>query len=560
MNAELKDKNAEIPDLKRKFAEIESEKVELKARIAELLRQAVEESKRRDVENAELKARIEELEKNKTVTTKLESENAEFRDRITKVEQRQMLNDTSSNNSSPNFNSVADQLSMATHHEKPLVDKKMDTSLPEEPIPEVIAKQSVSAVNISVMDQCDQMTLEDQETNAFLDEVHKKKISDEIRQRNREKKLQAQESLPIGSQRDQRPQVLDSITQPCNSASSEALANSDGGEVPPKEKIGSEQDSKCKKGKSVNKLKQELFASELVSYKETPSIEQNYVTEISETLCPGKVTSDKSSIDEASQHLAQLCDKAFDAEDKANRANQEEILCWCLYAKDFIIQLNGIIESSGGKFGEKKARGLLYDSIAKQLNLLRKQRSQETGLQLRDVSRDSLRKKTQRAEKVYKFIERVGLDKIKYIKSYSATSISELTNEQIQEVIDYGISSEKLPLVTDHVTEISETLCPGKNLPKNTPPKTKNDQISAPIPSTHNSNSSSNSSGTGPVRMISPATPQASVSPVGLIQLVTDPILETRHWINILIYVGNLVVKISIIMALLTRHHARYAV
>ncbi|PKC66125.1 hypothetical protein RhiirA1_460136 [Rhizophagus irregularis] len=64
-NAELKDKNAEIPDLKRKFAEIESEKVELKTRIAELLRQAVEESKRRNVENVELKARIEELEKNK---------------------------------------------------------------------------------------------------------------------------------------------------------------------------------------------------------------------------------------------------------------------------------------------------------------------------------------------------------------------------------------------------------------------------------------------------------------------------------------------------------------
>src|SRR5439155_27233630 len=109
-----------------------------------------------------------------------------------------------------------------------------------------------------------------------------------------------------------------------------------------------------------------------------------------------------------------------------------------LYAKDFIIQLNGIIENSRGvplgpgKFGEKKARGLLYDSIAKQLNLLRKQRSQQTGLQLRDVSRDSLRKKTQRAEKVYKFIQRVGLDKLKYIKSYSATSISELTNEQIQ--------------------------------------------------------------------------------------------------------------------------------
>lgn len=208
-----------------------------------------------------------------------------------------------------------------------------------------------------------------------------------------------------------------------------------------KEKICSKQDSKCKKG--VDKLKQELFTSELPT--QESSVEQNHVIEISETLCSGKITS-KSNIDEASQHLAQLCDKAFDAGDKANRANQEEILCWCLYAKDFIIQLNEIIDSSE-KFGEKKARGLLYDSITKQLNLIRKQKSQETGLQLQDVSRDSLRKKTQRAEKVYKLIEQVGLDKIKYIKSYSATSISGFTNEQIQEVINYGISLEKNPEV-----------------------------------------------------------------------------------------------------------------
>ena len=46
------------------------------------MKQVAEENNRRD---AELKARIEELEKNKTVITKLESENAEFRDRVTKV-------------------------------------------------------------------------------------------------------------------------------------------------------------------------------------------------------------------------------------------------------------------------------------------------------------------------------------------------------------------------------------------------------------------------------------------------------------------------------------------
>jgi len=53
----------------------------------------------------------------------------------------------------------------------------------------MIAKQSASAVNIPVMEQCDQTSLEDKETDAFLNEVHKKKVSDEIRQRNREKKL-----------------------------------------------------------------------------------------------------------------------------------------------------------------------------------------------------------------------------------------------------------------------------------------------------------------------------------------------------------------------------------
>ncbi|POG81183.1 hypothetical protein GLOIN_2v1511339 [Rhizophagus irregularis DAOM 181602=DAOM 197198] len=50
-----------MPDLKRKLAKFKSEKVELKAGLAEALRQAMEESKKRDAENAELKTRIEIL-------------------------------------------------------------------------------------------------------------------------------------------------------------------------------------------------------------------------------------------------------------------------------------------------------------------------------------------------------------------------------------------------------------------------------------------------------------------------------------------------------------------
>ncbi|RIA79467.1 hypothetical protein C1645_840594 [Glomus cerebriforme] len=207
---------------------------------------------------------------------------------------------------------------------------------------------------------------------------------------------QAQESLPTHPE-EKISQDLNLATHPCNSMLSE-------------EKICSKLDSKCKKGKGVDKFKQELFAPELPS--------------------------------QASQHLAQLYDKAFNAEDGANYANQEEILCWCLYVKDFRIQLNEIIENSDGKFGKKKARSLLYDSIIKHLNLLRKQRSQELSLHLPEILRDTLRKKTQRAEKIYMLFEEiVGLNKIKLIKTYSANSISKLTNSQIREIIEKQIDS-----------------------------------------------------------------------------------------------------------------------
>ncbi|CAG8740877.1 6427_t:CDS:2, partial [Acaulospora morrowiae] len=123
------------------------------------------------------------------------------------------------------------------------------------------------------------------------------------------------------------------------------------------EKIITSQDTKSSLSvKGGQGLIQELFT--LKPSLQESQIIQNHVSEISETSGSGE-----SNIDEAWQHLTQLCNKAFDAEDKANRANQEEILYWSLYAKDFRLQYNEIIVSSGGKISEKKARSLLYDSI-----------------------------------------------------------------------------------------------------------------------------------------------------------------------------------------------------
>ncbi|RIA85526.1 hypothetical protein C1645_830685 [Glomus cerebriforme] len=175
-NAELRKENTEIFYLRNKLSVSDAEIAELKRRNNEFLRANKEYNERRDAKNAKLKA-----------------ENVEFRDRLTKVEQKQTQNElrgashNSSNNNSSNFNLVAEPMVM--QHKKPLVDEEMDTSLPEELIPEELTEVTVSAINIFVIDQCDQKSLEDKETDAFLDEKYKKSVSNDIRQKNRKKKL-----------------------------------------------------------------------------------------------------------------------------------------------------------------------------------------------------------------------------------------------------------------------------------------------------------------------------------------------------------------------------------
>src|SRR6266542_2099068 len=146
---ELEAENAEIPDLRRKISEFDAERAELKHRIVEVLRMTEKERTRCNAENAKLKARIKELEKNNT------KKNAEFRDHVTKVEQRQMLDDNTPNDNTPNDNTPNNNSSNfnsgVVHHEKSSQEKEMDI---------------------------------------FLDGVDKKIVGEEIRRRNKEKKLQ----------------------------------------------------------------------------------------------------------------------------------------------------------------------------------------------------------------------------------------------------------------------------------------------------------------------------------------------------------------------------------
>ena len=163
-NAELRKENTEIRDLRIKLSISDAEIAQLKRMNAETLRANGEYNEMRDAENVKLKVTIKELK----------SENIELRDHITKVEQNQSLQnaltaiDNSSNNTSSNFNSVADQLPMITHHEKPLVD---DTSLLEEPIPEVLPEISGSNNNADRSQRDHIKPSEDKKMDSFLNEV-----------------------------------------------------------------------------------------------------------------------------------------------------------------------------------------------------------------------------------------------------------------------------------------------------------------------------------------------------------------------------------------------------
>ncbi|PKC53870.1 hypothetical protein RhiirA1_508854 [Rhizophagus irregularis] len=53
------------------------------------------------------------------------------------------------------------------------------------------------------------------------------------------------------------------------------------------------------------------------------------------------------------------------------------------------------------------------------------------------TKRNTILKQTQKARNIYKLFEKIGIDKIKYITTYSANSISELSDSQIQTIIDY---------------------------------------------------------------------------------------------------------------------------
>ncbi|GBB97584.1 hypothetical protein RclHR1_30020005 [Rhizophagus clarus] len=188
-NAELRKENTEIRNLRFKLTVSNAEVAELKRRNAETLKSNAQYNERRDAKNAKLKARIEELEKNKEDSSaenvRRDVEIAEIKAEVVKLRDN---------------NEESKQL---TSHQSDVTSKEMISGYDQNTIDEIEPQSSVSSNTINLVSNVYEMTdvsnhalvssdksSEEKETVAFLNEEHKKRVSEEIRQRNREKKLQ----------------------------------------------------------------------------------------------------------------------------------------------------------------------------------------------------------------------------------------------------------------------------------------------------------------------------------------------------------------------------------
>jgi hypothetical protein len=407
---------SEIDLLKQRITELEARKAELEVENAEIpeLRKKLAEVEAR---NAELIKQI--MEENNRRDAKIK----DTTDRVVKLEQKQLPNDNTPNNNSSDFNLGEN------HHEKSLEDKKID---------------------------------------AFLVDAYKKSIGDEIRQCNKEKKIQrevdAQDDAPgpacitgtvaiVNNLDELGSQSIDKINSCTSTESSreiEVIANTSQDpaqkcivvdlKVPQDIKTinqVNDQDASEKTeeiGKTINLVNDQdklvvdpniviKFVQGLLEELLSPDRRLQAVKfSLSRTLIPGLISIKK---------LANLFCQANVARNKSIIAKQEEITAWHLFSerfKDKVIELR----SEDKKFTDKTARSQIYAEMKQYL----------TG-----VSDGYLCVMTCKARKINKLFgyeyDFVTLKKIDGIAEYmvnritcNADRISKLTNPQIEYIIE----------------------------------------------------------------------------------------------------------------------------
>ncbi|PKB96916.1 hypothetical protein RhiirA5_506800 [Rhizophagus irregularis] len=361
--------SSELEVLKQRIIELEAKNAELEAEKAELLKRIMEENTRRDV-------RVEELEqKNKELETRL----AIVEQASLPVEE-QTYNDNPSDNSTSNFNSVVTE-----YHKKPLVDVETDNFL-----------------------MANGKSLEEKDMDSFLLEAHKKIVSSEIKQCNKEKKLLCESAfLKVLPSAGNNPTVslgndkIESSTKTVSSGNDQMVSEKS-------EKIEKTSRNQQKSGSIIALLSE-------ISEQYSSSCEASY----------GQITT---------QSLIHLFRNA-------TRAGHEEILSWVYYSDNFENEVVEIRRETG--VTDKTARTQIYKEMLEHLA---------------GVTPVALRIKTLRAKKVHKIVWR---------EWYQVTSKTvSLGNDQSHvplKTINGNASSKLASTAPDPSTHVSAEGAKGNN-------------------------------------------------------------------------------------------------
>ncbi|CAG8599702.1 11969_t:CDS:2, partial [Diversispora eburnea] len=288
-------------------------------------------------------------------------------------------------------------LSINSHDSTDSVNlEQTQSDTPEKIIsPEQIENTSDNASNSDIYQPIiiETKSLENKEVDEFLDSKDKEGVSNMIRERNKEKKFR--DLSPVESEK-----IVNKIHDQNLNESSKPSINSDS-----TDSFEYNDDlSQLDKNQIVEQdLKQELSAS--------PTSRKN-------------ITSNRDLLDGENQHNQVTAQSIVCIFRKAIQSGREEILHWCRYIERYDKRVNEII--SDGKVKIKTAKSLVYKEV-KQL--------------LPDTTDANLRQKTLRARKIYNLFNAIGIEKIEQV-TYSANAISNLTNTQIQNIINHVLSAE----------------------------------------------------------------------------------------------------------------------
>src|SRR5256884_1537944 len=267
----------------------------------------------------------------------------------------------------------------------------------------------------------------DEEMVDFLDEAYKKSISNEIRERRREKK---QRDQVISQDVTKIPEVTDMLTSEQDEqdlsqsyeASSENIRSascvlSKQPQVNASKlacNLENREDSSRSKSCDMEELKSDQHDEVIAKLDKNIIVEQELKQQLSS---PAHTTMSDQTLEEQdpSSDTAQNIVCMFR---KANKLGQEAILYWYYFIEKYDKRIDNVV---AGGVKKKTATSMVYQEI-KQL--------------LPDITDVNLRQKILRARKLYKLFNTLGLEKISQV-SYSADAISSLNYPQIQNIIDH---------------------------------------------------------------------------------------------------------------------------